>query len=223
MTDVPLLRRTAAEGIGTFTLVLAGCGAIVVDALTGSPGHVGVALSFGLVVMAMVASVGHISGAHLNPAVTLAFALTRHFPTKDVPAYLFAQVAGATGASAVLKALFGDVANLGSTTPYASAWQSVALETVLTAVLMFVIMAVATDTRAAGQLAALSIGATVGLAALWAGPISGASMNPARSLGPAIVSATWAHQWVYVLGPLAGAVAGALAYQAVRSVSPSPS
>ena len=211
------IRRAAAECVGTFGLVFAGCGAIVIDATTGGAvTHVGVALTFGLIVATMIYAVGHISGAHFNPAVTLAFAATRHFPLALVPAYLVAQFGGAVAASAALRLLFGNVAGLGTALPAGGAGQSLALETILTFFLMLVIIAVATDTRAVGQAAALAIGGTVGLEALFAGPISGASMNPARSLGPALVSGTWDAQWLYLVGPLVGALVGAFAYQFIR-------
>jgi MIP family channel proteins len=211
-----LLRRATAELIGVYALVTAGCGAIMVDSLTGSLTHVGVALVFGLVITVMIAATGHLSGAHFNPAVTIAFAVTRHFPWRETPLYIAGQLTGALAGAWTLQLLFGPVAKLGSTLPAGSALQSFGLEILLTAVLMYVIIAVATDTRAVGELAALAIGFTVALDALWGGPISGASMNPARSLGPALISGTWSDQWLYVAGPLIGALLGALLYQFSR-------
>jgi MIP family channel proteins len=203
--------------IGTFGLVFAGTGAITIDAVTGGGvGHIGVGLTFGLIIMTMIYAVGHVSGAHFNPAVTIAFTATRHFPPRRVPPYLAAQLTGAVLASLTLRGLFGTAGRLGTTVPHGSDGQSLLLETILTFFLMFVIMAVATDVRAVGQAAAIAIGGAVGLEALFAGPISGASMNPARSLAPALVSGTWDAQWIYVLGPLAGALAGAVAYTLIR-------
>jgi aquaporin NIP len=216
MQHPSLLRRGIAEMFGTFSLVAAGCGAIVVNDMTGALGHVGIALTFGLVVMVMVAAIGHLCGAHLNPAVTTAFALTRHFPWREVPVYIGSQFVGATAAAVTLLALFGNRAGLGSTTPQGGTIQSLLLEMLLTAALMFVITAVATDTRAVGELAAIAIGFTVATNALWGGPISGASMNPARSLGPALVSGTWVDQWIYFVGPMVGATLGAAIYQFIR-------
>lgn len=217
MTAGTLRTQVLAEFIGTFGLVFAGCGAITINAVTGGAiGHIGIALSFGLIVMAMIYAVGHTSGAHINPAVTLALCATRQFPIRQVPAYLTAQFAGAITAAFVLRIMFGNVAGLGATAPRNGSGQSLVLELLLTFVLMFVIMAVATDVRAAGQTAAIAIGGTVGLCALFAGPISGASMNPARSIGPAIVSGTWTGQWLYVAGPVVGALAGAFVYQLIR-------
>lgn len=209
--------KLAAEFVGAFGLVFAGTGAVVIDtASDGTIGHVGISLTFGLIIMVMIYATGHISGAHFNPAVTLAFAVGRHFPWQLVPQYWAAQILGGVTASLILRGLFGDVAHLGSTLPRGSARQSFLLELVLTFLLMFVITSVATDVRAVGQAAAIAIGGTIGLEALFAGPISGASMNPARSLAPAIVSGTWSHQWLYVAGPALGAVAGVLIYQFVR-------
>jgi MIP family channel proteins len=213
---VPLARSLLAEAIGTFALVFAGAGAIMVNAKTEALGHVGVAITFGLVIMAMVYAVGHVSGAHFNPAVSFAFALTRHFPWPRVGAYWTAQVAGALAAAALLRASLGDVADVGATLPSGSQGQSFLWEVVLTFFLMFVIMAVATDTRAVGEGAAIAIGGTVALGAMVGGPVSGASMNPARSLGPALISAELHALWLYLLAPLLGAAIGALAYQLVR-------
>ena len=212
-----LARRALAEALGTFALVFAGCGAIMVDAKTGALGHVGVAISFGLVIMVMIYALGHISGAHFNPAVTFAFALTRHFPWPRVGVYWAAQLAGALAAALVLRGSLGDIAHVGATLPSGSDGQAFLWEGVLTFFLMFVIMAVATDTRAVGEAAAIAIGGTVGLDAMFGGPITGASMNPARSLGPAIASCDYTSIWVYLAAPLIGAAAAAIAYQFLRA------
>jgi MIP family channel proteins len=217
-----LVCRLAAELVGTFVLVFAGCGAIVVDSTTHQLGHLGVALSFGLVIMALIYALGHVSGAHFNPAVTLAFALMRHFPWTRVGAYWAAQCAGAIAAAAFLRASLGNHAHLGATLPAGTQVQSLVWEILLTFVLMLVIMAVATDTRAVGEAAAIAIGGTVGLDALFGGPISGASMNPARSLGPALVSGNLHALWIYLVAPPVGAAAGALVYQLIRGEAPRP-
>jgi aquaporin NIP len=196
--------------------VFAGCGAVMVDAKTQALGHVGVALTFGLVIMAMVYAVGHISGAHLNPAVSFAFVLSRHFPWTRLFGYWSAQLLGALTAAAILRESLGDIADVGATLPSGSQLQSFLWELVLTFFLMFVVMAVATDTRAVGEAAAIAIGGTVGLNAMFGGPISGASMNPARSVGPAFVSGELHALWLYVVAPLIGAGLGALAYQFLR-------
>ena len=220
MTRRPdLLRRAAAEGIGVFALVFAGCGAIVAEAEhPGSLGTVGIALVFGLIVMAMVYATGHLSGAHLNPAVTLAFVLTRHFPRGEALAYGACQVSGALLAAALLAAVWpGQPAALGATLPAVGIGSAFVYEVVLTAFLMFVIMAVATDTRAVGAAAAIAIGGTVGLDALFGGPVTGASMNPARSLGPALVAGELDALWIYLTAPFLGAALGALVYQWLRA------
>lgn len=214
--DLP--RRAAAEAIGAFALVFAGCGAIVTDTVhAGALGAVGVSLVFGLTIMAMVYATGHLSGAHLNPAVTLAFALTRHFPRRETVAYIGAQLLGALAAAALLLVVWPDKpADLGATLPTVGVGSAIVYETILTAFLMFVIMAVATDTRAVGAGAAIAIGGAVGLDALFGGPITGASMNPARSIGPALASGELRDLWIYIAAPIAGAAIGALAYQLVR-------
>jgi MIP family channel proteins len=217
--DALLLRSLVAEAMGTFALVFAGCGAIMVDAKTHALGHVGVAISFGLVIMVMIYAVGHISGAHFNPAVTLAFATSRHFPAVRVPAYWAAQLTGALAAALVLRGSLGDVAHIGATLPAGSDGQAFLWEAVLTFFLMFVITAVATDTRAVGEAAAIAIGATVGLDAMFGGPVTGASMNPARSLGPAIAAGDFTSVWVYLIAPAVGAVAAAAAYRFLRAGS----
>jgi len=212
----PLARLLAAEFVGTFALVFAGCGAIMVDAKTGALGHVGVAISFGLVIMVMVYAVGHISGAHFNPAVTVAFALSRHFPRRRLLGYWTAQLLGALAAAAILRGSLGNVADVGATLPSGSQGQSFLWELMMTFFLMFVIMAVATDTRAVGEAAAIAIGGAVALDALFGGPITGASMNPARTLGPAIVASEWTDTWIYLVAPVTGALAGAMVYALIR-------
>jgi aquaporin NIP len=218
MVQPPLFRRAVAEAFAAFALVFAGCGAIITDArYDGVLGAVGVSFTFGLALMAMVYATGHLSGAHVNPAVTIAFTLTRHFPVRDAFAYVPAQLIGATGAAGVLYAAWTDKpAHLGATVPSVGAGQAFLYEALLTTLLMFVIMAVATDTRAVGASAAIAIGAVIGLDGLFGGPVTGASMNPARSFGPALVSGEWHDFWVYALAPPLGAIAGALAYQFVR-------
>jgi aquaporin NIP len=211
-----LFRRMLAEAIGTFSLVTVGCGAIVVEANTAELTHLGVALAFALVVMVMVAVTGHISGAHLNPAVTTAFALTRHFPWTEVPWYVLAQIVGSVAAAFLLRLFFGATAAVDVTVPSLAPGPALGLEALMTAALMLVITAVATDTKAVGQLAAIMIGATVGLNALWGGPLTGASMNPARSFGPALASGIWESHWIYWVGSLLGAAVGAWIYEIIR-------
>jgi MIP family channel proteins len=222
MPPSPLARLLAAEAIGTFALVFAGAGAVMVDAKTHQLGHVGVAITFGLVIMFGIYAVGHISGAHFNAAVTFAFALTRHFPWPRAAGYWLAQFVGAFTAAAILRGSLGDIAQVGATLPSASQGQSFLWELVMTFFLMFVIMAVATDTRAVGEAAAIAIGGTIGLDAMVGGPISGASMNPMRSLGPALISGNLHALWLYIVAPILGAALGGLAYQFVRGEQPRP-
>lgn len=212
-----LPRRCAAEFVGTFGLLFAGAGAIMINEISGgATTNLGIGLVFGLTVAAMIFATGHISGAHINPAVTLGFALVRHFPWKLAPLYWGSQLLGATAACLVLRGLFGNVANVGATLPGAEEWVVVSFEALLTFFLMFVIMAMTTDVRAVGAAAALAIGATVALEATVGGPISGASMNPARSFGPALVSGVWKAHWAYWVGPAVGATAAAIAYAWLR-------
>jgi MIP family channel proteins len=214
--DLP--RRAAAEGLAAFALVFAGCGAIVSDSVYGGAlGTIGIGLVFGLVIMAMVYATGHLSGAHINPAVTIAFVLSRHFPRREAAGYIAAQLVGATAGALLLLAVWPDKpAALGATLPTVATGSALAYEAVLTAILMFVIMAVATDARAVGAGAAIAIGGAVGLDAIFAGPVTGASMNPARSIGPALASGELGDLWIYVGGPIVGAACGAATYQLVR-------
>ena len=213
-----------AEGFATFALVFAGCGAIVVNSERGGTlGAAGIAVSFGLVIMVMIYATGHISGAHINPAVTLAFTATRHFSVRRAAAYIPSQLAGAVAAALVLRLAWeGAPANLGATVPSVGVGPALLYEFVMTAFLMFVIVAVATDTRAVGPAAAIAIGGTVALDALFGGDVTGASMNPARSFGPALVASEWTDFWIYVLAPAAGALAGAVLYGVVREPSDTP-
>ena len=210
------MRRLTAEAIGSFALVFAGTGAIIANAASGGAiTHVGVALTFGLIVAAMIYALGDVSGAHLNPAVTLGFWAARRFPLRSVGPYLLAQCAGALAASLVMRFLFPSSATLGATTPSGSAMQSFVLEVLLTSLLMFVILCVSQGPKELGVMAGLAIGAVVALEALFAGPISGASMNPARSLAPAVVSGQVRFLWIYLAAPAIGAL---LAVPMCRSV-----
>ena len=209
-------RKIAAEFIGTFALVFAGCGAMSVDALRpGLIGHGGIAATFGLVVCVMVYATGHISGAHFNPAVSLGFASAGRFPWRELPCYVVAQAAAAILAVVVLKMIVPDHLS-GATQTSLSLTAALTLEFIITFFLMFVISAVATDHRAVGQLAGVAIGGTVACASLFAGPLTGASMNPARSLGPAVVIGEFGGFWIYLLAPCLGAVAAAWTYRLIR-------
>ena len=215
-TGVPAAWRAAlAEALGTFALVFAGTGAIVVEAQTGALGHAGVALTFGLVVMAAIYAVGEVSGAHINPAVTVAFWASGRFPGARVAPYVLAQVVGALVASGFLRGLFPDATTLGQTVPAGTALQSLGLEAVLTFLLTFVILGVAVGAKEVGLLAGVAIGGVVAFEAMMGGPVSGASMNPARSLGPALVALDVGSLWVYLVGPTLGALLAVPAYRAV--------
>ncbi|MBL8849479.1 MAG: aquaporin [Planctomycetaceae bacterium] len=211
------MNRLFAEAFGTFALVLAGTGAITINDVSGGTiTHVGIALTFGLVVTAMIYAVGDVSGAHLNPAVTLGLWAARRFSGRSVPAYIGSQLAGAFAASLVLKGLFPEHATLGATLPSQSAGQALVVEFLLTLLLMYVILNVTAGGRESGLIAGGAIGAVVALEALFAGPISGASMNPARSIAPAVVSGQLQHLWVYLAGPVAGAMAAVAACRCTR-------
>lgn len=197
--------KYAAEIIGAFALVFAGTGAVVIDDITHAVSHVGVAMTFGLVVMSLIYALGDVSGAHFNPAVTVGFWIARRLPGKFVVPYIASQLAGAFLASLLLRGMFGMRASLGATLPLGSAMQSFILEAVLTYLLMFVILCVSTGPKEVGIMAGIAIGGVIGLEAMFAGPICGASMNPARSIAPAVVSGNVLHLWVYIGGPILGA------------------
>jgi aquaporin Z len=211
------MKRATAEFIGTFALVFAGTGAIVINDVSGGViTHVGIALTFGLVVLAMIYTFGDISGAHLNPAVTLGFWTARRMPFRDVLPYIISQILGAIAASAFLRFLFPQNKLLGTTMPSGSEMQSFALEAVLTFILMLTILNVSTGAKEKGITAGIAVGAVIGLEAMFAGPICGASMNPARSLGPALVSGHFEHLWLYILAPIIGAIVATPACRCVR-------
>lgn len=214
---MPLKKKLAAEFTGTFCLVFAGTGAIIVNQISGGTiSHVGVALTFALIVLAMIYTLGDISGAHFNPAVTLGFVFSRRIEAHSALLFIIAQCGGALCASLTLRFLFPFNRALGATLPAGSHAQSFILELILTAILMFVILGVSTGAQEKGVTAGIAIGATIGLEALFAGPISGASMNPARSLAPALISWNIAALWIYLLAPIVGAWCGVLCCRAVR-------
>jgi aquaporin NIP len=206
------MKKYVAELIGTFALVFCGTGAIVINDITnGSVTHVGIAITFGLIVMAMIYAFGNISGAHINPAVSIAFAITDRFETKHLLPFIIAQLIGAFLASLTLKLLFPIHETLGSTLPFDTAIQSFVLELILTYILMMVILFISQN-KAVNQFAGVAIGATVLLEAMFAGPISGASMNPARSIAPAIVSGHLEHLWVYIFSTIICAILASLTW-----------
>jgi len=204
-----MVRKLTAEFVGTFALVFAGTGAIVINDVSGGVvSHVGIALTFGLIVLAMIYALGEVSGAHLNPAVTIGFFAARRFPMRLVPGYILSQLIGAILASATLRLLFTQDSALGGTHPQGLVLQSFALELILTAILMFVILSVSRGAQEKGITAGIAVGSVIALAALFAGPISGASMNPARSLAPALVSQRVEGVWIYLTAPVLGALLG---------------
>jgi len=203
-------REYLAEVVGTFSLVFAGTGAIVINDVSGGAiTHPGIAITFGLIVMAMIYALGDVSGAHLNPAVTIGFLIAGRAQRNTIVPYLIAQLSGAALASLLLKSMFAGHATLGATMPSGSAWQSFVLEVVLTFLLMLVILQVSSGSKETGIMAGIAIGGVVALEAMFAGPICGASMNPARSLAPAIFCGDWAvisRQWIYIIAPILGAI-----------------
>ena len=218
-----MMRKLTAEFLGTFALVFAGTGAIVVNEVTGGTiGHAGIALTFGLVVLAMIYTFGDVSGAHLNPAVTLAFGATGRFPWSRVPQYATAQLLGALTASGTLRVLFPENEKLGATLPAGPAAQSFILEVILTFLLMLVILSVSTGAKEKGITAGIAIGAVIALDAMFAGPICGASMNPVRSLAPALVSGRLESVWIYLTAPVLGALLAIPACWAVRGPEDQP-
>jgi aquaporin Z len=220
MNATSAISKYAAELIGTFALVFAGTGAIVInDVSHGAVTHVGVAMTFGLVVMTMIYAVGDVSGAHLNPAVTVGFWAAGRLPGRHVGPYLLSQTAGGLLASAALRAMFGNPASLGASLPAGSALQSFVLEAILTGLLMFVILSVATGPKEQGIMAGIAVGGVIGFEAVFAGPISGASMNPARSLAPAVVSGNLSALWIYLLGPTVGALIAVPCWRVTRGVA----
>ncbi|MGE0566898.1 MAG: MIP family channel protein [Bacteroidia bacterium] len=213
-----MLKKLIAEFIGTFALVFCGTGAIIINQeSSGMVTHVGVAITFGLIVSAMIYSLGDISGAHLNPAVSIAFWISGTFNVKDLSPYILAQLTGAFLASGLLRVLFPSNFLLGATLPAGTEMQSFILELILSFLLMFVILQVAKGSKEQGLVAGMSIGSVVLLEALFAGPISGASMNPARSIAPAVVSGQTNHLWIYLLAPIIGMIVAVFVWKLIRS------
>lgn len=213
-------RRLIAEAIGTFFLVLIGPGAAMVNAYShGAIGHVGVSLAFAFVVTGVIFASGHLSGAHINPAVTIAFWSVRRFPGREVVPYIVSQCIGASLASLATLLVLGNIGQMGATVPNVSVLGAFIIEWLLSFILMFVIMAVATDERVADGFAPIAVGLTVGFCALMGGPLTGASMNPARSFGPALIGAHWGSHWLYWIAPITGMCAAALSYNMLRKTT----
>lgn len=212
------LKKYLSEFIGTFILVFCGTGAIIINEVSGgSVTHVGISLTFGLVVLALIYALGDVSGAHFNPAVTIGFFLAGRFEAKQILPYIISQLAGAVAASLVLKVLFPLNKNLGSTIPAGGYMQSFILEIILMFILMFVILRVAHGSKEKGMFAGIAIGSVIALEALLAGPVSGASMNPARSFGPAIISGNLESLYIYLTAPLIGAILSVFLWKILKS------
>jgi len=211
------MKKYLSELIGTFAIVFCGTGAIIINQEAGSViTHVGIASTFGLIVMTMIYALGNISGAHFNPAVTIAFAAVKRFPMKEVLPYLISQIVGALIASFTLKFLFPANPTLGTCIPAGSEMQSFILEVIIAFLLMLVIANVAHGSKEQGMFAGLAIGATVLLTIMFAGPISGGGLNPARTLSPAIASGNFEHLWIYILGPVVGALIAVFTWNFIR-------
>ncbi|HTB07143.1 MAG TPA: aquaporin [Bacteroidia bacterium] len=216
------MRKYIAEAIGTYALVFCGTGAVVIDQQTGGQvGHAGIAMTFGFIVLAMIYTFGEISGAHFNPAVTIGFWVAGRFEGKKIAPYIISQLVGAVLASGTLKLLFPANESLGATMPAGSAIQSLVLEFILTYFLMLVIINVSQGSKETGVLAGIAVGSTVLLEAMFAGPICGASMNPARSIAPALVSCNLQSLWIYILAPVLGAVAASFTWRGMRPINKS--
>ena len=209
-----------SEAVGTFLMVFFAAGSVMVEELSnGLVTPLGIALSPGIVVMAVVYAISHISGAHINPAVTFGLDLTKHFRWKDVPLYWSAQLSGAILAAVILRLMLGLVGGMGGHTPSGNTAQSLGMEVAITSFLMFVVMAVSINQKRFGSTYGLAIGGAVALGILVGGPISGGSMNPARTFGPALVGSVWIDHWIYWVGPLLGAAIGALTYLGLNKMS----
>ncbi len=211
------MRKYISESIGTFSMIFCGTGAMTINEVTGGDvTHVGIAITWGLIVMAMIYAFGEISGAHFNPAVTIAFAYAKKFEWKEVPKYITAQCIGAILASSILLFLFPESEFLGGTLPSIDDLRAFVLETLLTYFLMVVIINVSTGSKETGTMAGIAVGGVVLLEAMFAGPMTNASMNPARSLGPALLSGHWEHQWLYFIAPILGALLAVLTCKLVK-------
>ncbi len=216
--------KAIAEFVGTFALIFVGTGAMIVDVTShGALTHVGVAITWGLAVMALIYALGDVSGAHFNPAVTLGFSLSGSFPRREIVPYIACQLAGALTASVLLRVIFGNVASLGASLPRGSEGQSFVMEIVLSFLLMFIILSVARGSNEQGLMAGIAVGATIGLEAMFAGPVCDASMNPARSLAPALVSGNLSSVWLYLAGPVLGAAIAVPVWRGMKPAHEEPS
>jgi aquaporin NIP len=211
------MKKYISEFIGTFSMIFCGTGAMTVNEVTGGAvSHVGIAITWGLIVMAMIYAFGETSGAHFNPAVSIAFAYAKKFAWKEVPKYIIAQILGAFAASLILWFLFPASETLGATLPTVDVWRAFVLEALLTFFLMVVIINVSTGSKEMGIIAGIAVGAVVLLEAMFAGPITNASMNPARSIAPGIVSGNVQYLWMYVLAPITGAILAVISCKLVK-------